>query len=57
MVLIALKDIWNAIDPYLKEFEIDYVEHPHEVTLHAKKLMILLNGFIKTMVITVMMQF
>lgn len=31
------KDIWNVIDPYLKEFEIDYVEYPHEVTLHAKK--------------------
>lgn len=32
------KDIWNVIDPYLKEFEIDYVEYPHEVTLHAKKV-------------------
>lgn len=32
------KDIWNYINPYLRNFEIDYVEYPHEVTLNAKKV-------------------
>lgn len=32
------KDIWNYMDPYLSDFEIDYVEYPHEVTRNAKKV-------------------
>ena len=32
------KAIWDYIDPYLSNFEIDYVEYPHEVTLHANKV-------------------
>ena len=32
------KDIWEYINPYLRNFEIDYVEYPHEVTLNAKKV-------------------
>lgn len=32
------KDIWNYINHYLRNFEIDYVEYPHEVTLNAKKV-------------------
>lgn len=32
------KDIWDYINPYLSNFEIDYVEYPHEVTLNAKKV-------------------
>lgn len=32
------KDIWADIAPYLSSFEIDYVEYPHEVTRHAKKV-------------------
>lgn len=32
------KDIWKYINPYLINFEIDYVEYPHEVTLNAKKV-------------------
>lgn len=32
------KDIWEYINPYLRNFEIDYVEYPHEVTLSAKKV-------------------
>ncbi len=31
-------DIWNYISPYLENYEIDYVEYPHEVTLYAKKV-------------------
>ncbi len=34
------KDVWNHIVPYFKNFEIDYVEYPHEITSTAKKLMI-----------------
>lgn len=32
------KHIWDYINPYLKNFEIDYVEYPHEVTRNAKKV-------------------
>lgn len=32
------KEIWNTIKPYLKDYEIDYVEYPHEVTLKAKSV-------------------
>lgn len=32
------KDIWNYMNPYLRNFEIDYVEYPHRVTLNAKKV-------------------
>lgn len=32
------KDIWNYMNPYLSDFEIDYVEYPHEVTRNAKKV-------------------
>ena len=31
-------DIWDYLNPYLRNFEIDYVEYPHEVTRHAKKV-------------------
>lgn len=50
------KHIWDYINPYLKNFEIDYVEYPHDVTLNAKKVMISHNGFIKTMDTIVTMQ-
>lgn len=30
--------IWDYINPYLTNFEIDYVEYPHGVTLNAKKV-------------------
>ena len=32
------KDVWNHIVPYFKNFEIDYVEYPHEITSTAKKV-------------------
>lgn len=32
------KEIWNDIKPYLKDYEIDYVEYPHKVTLKAKSI-------------------
>lgn len=32
------KDIWKDIKPYLKDYEIEYVEYPHEVTLKAKSV-------------------
>ena len=32
------KHIWDYLNPYLRNFEIDYVEYPHEVTLNAKKV-------------------
>lgn len=32
------KDIWNYINPYLSDFDIDYVEYPHKVTHNAKKV-------------------
>ncbi|MBT9778374.1 alpha/beta hydrolase [Clostridium sp. MCC353] len=32
------KNIWDYINPYLSNFEIDYVEYPHDVTLNAKKV-------------------
>ena len=32
------KDVWNLIVPYFKNFEIDYVEYPHEITSTAKKV-------------------
>lgn len=32
------KHIWDYINPYLSNFEIDYVEYPHDVTLKAKKV-------------------
>ena len=31
-------DVWNHIVPYFKNFEIDYVEYPHEITSTAKKV-------------------
>ena len=32
------KHIWDYINPYLRNFEIDYVEYPHDVTLNAKRV-------------------
>ena len=32
------KEIWNQLDSYLKEYEADYVEYPHDVTLKATKV-------------------
>lgn len=32
------KHIWDYIDPYLRNFEIDYVEYPHDITLNAKRI-------------------
>lgn len=32
------KDIWRYINPYLRNFEIDYVEYPHEITRKAKRV-------------------
>lgn len=32
------KHIWDDINPYLRNFEIDYVEYPHDVTLNAKRV-------------------
>lgn len=32
------KGIWDYINPYLGNFEVDYVEYPHEVTINAKKV-------------------
>lgn len=32
------KHIWDYINPYLINFEIDYVEYPHDVTQNAKKV-------------------
>lgn len=32
------KEIWNQLDLYLKEYEIDYVAYPHDVTLKATKV-------------------
>ena len=32
------KDVWNHRVPYFKNFEIDYVEYPHEITSTAKKV-------------------
>lgn len=32
------KHIWDYINPYLSNFEIDYVEYPHDVTRNAKKV-------------------
>ncbi|WP_343208611.1 alpha/beta hydrolase [Anaerolentibacter hominis] len=32
------KHIWDYIKPYLRDFDIDYVEYPHDVTLNAKKV-------------------
>ena len=34
----STKHIWDYINPYLSNFEVDYVEYPHEVTLNAKKV-------------------
>lgn len=30
--------VWQNLKPYLKNYEIDYVEYPHEITLNAKKV-------------------
>ncbi|MBE5961570.1 MAG: alpha/beta hydrolase [Lachnospiraceae bacterium] len=32
------KDIWNEFSPYLKKYEVDYVEYPHEVTEKANRV-------------------
>lgn len=32
------KHIWDYINPYLRNFKIDYVEYPHDVTLNAKRV-------------------
>lgn len=32
------KEIWKYIKPYLDEYEVEYVEYPHEITLHATKV-------------------
>lgn len=32
------KHIWDYINPYLSNFQIDYVEYPHDVTINAKKV-------------------
>ena len=32
------KHICDYINPYLRNFEIDYVEYPHDVTLNAKRV-------------------
>lgn len=32
------KEIWNYLSPYFCDFEMDYVEYPHEVTQKAKKV-------------------
>lgn len=32
------KHIWDYINPYLSNFEIDYAEYPHDVTRNAKKV-------------------
>lgn len=34
-MLIAQKKVWNYIEPYFNNYEIDYVEYPHEITLQA----------------------
>lgn len=31
------KEIWNKITPYFLNYEVDYVEYPHEITAKAKK--------------------
>lgn len=32
------KEIWYQINPYFKEYDIEYVSYPHDVTLKAKKV-------------------
>jgi pimeloyl-ACP methyl ester carboxylesterase len=30
--------VWDSFKPYLSEYEVDYVEYPHEITLKAKEV-------------------
>lgn len=32
------RKIWNYLNPFLENYEIDYVEYPHEVTFKAEKV-------------------
>jgi pimeloyl-ACP methyl ester carboxylesterase len=36
--LRCTKRVWDDLAPYFVEYEVDYVEYPHEVTLQAKKV-------------------
>lgn len=48
--------VCDHISPYLADFEIDYVEYPHEVTLKAKKVDNITNGSMDNTVIITTMQ-
>lgn len=31
-------NVWDGLAPYLKDYEVDYVEYPHELTMTAIKV-------------------